>query len=266
LLFDELPIKIIPMNFDHDGHFVHPPDPLVDENLAKLRKAVLRRKANLGVCFDGDADRCVFVDEKGQIIRPDLVTAVLAKEFVFSNPGSTVVYDLRSSHIVPEVVAQMGGMPRQERVGHAFMKHAMADSGAVFGGELSGHYYYRDNWFCDSGFITFVVVLSALSQAEVSMSRLIKPMKKYHHSGEINFEVQDKRAVLEAIIAHHEKRPNVRIDIRDGVTVQLEKYWFNVRPSNTEPKLRLNLEANTNALMKRMVRDVSKLINSPSKK
>ncbi len=266
LLFDDLPIKIIPMNFEHDGHFVHPPNPLIDENLAKLKKSVLRRKADLGVCFDGDADRCVFVDEKGQTVRPDLVTAVLAKEFIFSNPGDTIVYDLRSSHIVPEVVAQMGGVPRRERVGHAFMKHAMADSGAVFGGELSGHYYYRDNWFCDSGFITFLVLLTALSQAEIPMSRLIKPMKKYYHSGEINFEVPDKRAVLDGIIAHHRKTPNVRIDTRDGVTVELEKYWFNVRPSNTEPKLRLTLEANTNALMKRMLRDVTKLISDPAKK
>ncbi len=266
LLFDDLPIKITPMNFKHDGHFVHPPNPLVEENLAKLKKAVIRRKADLGVCFDGDADRCVFVDEKGQTVRPDLVTAVLAKEFIFSNPGGTIVYDLRSSHIVPEVVAQMDGIPRRERVGHAFMKHAMADSGAIFGGELSGHYYYRDNWFCDSGFITFLVFLTALSQADIPVSKLIEPMRKYHHSGEINFEVQDKRAVLDAIVAHHRKTPKARIDTRDGVTVELEKYWFNVRPSNTESKLRLNLEANTNAMMKRMIREVTKLISGPAKK
>ncbi len=266
LLFDDLPIKITPMNFKHDGHFDHPPNPLVEENLAKLKKAVIRRKADLGVCFDGDADRCVFVDEKGQTVRPDLVTAVLAKEFIFANPGGTIVYDLRSSHIVPEVIAQMDGIPRRERVGHAFMKHAMADSGAIFGGELSGHYYYRDNWFCDSGFITFLVFLTALSQADIPVSKLIEPMRKYHHSGEINFEVQDKQAVLDAIVAHHRKTPKARIDTRDGVTVELEKYWFNVRPSNTESKLRLNLEANTNAMMKRMIREVTKFISGPAKK
>ena len=160
----------------------------------------------------------------------------------------------------------MGGVPRRERVGHAFMKHAMADSRAVFGGELSGHYYYRDNWFCDSGFITFVIMLTALSQADMPMSKLIKPMKKYYHSGEINFEVDDKRAVLERILSHYSKAPKARIDTRDGITVELQKYWFNVRLSNTEPKLRLNLEAGTDALMKRMVRDVAKLISSPTKK
>ena len=266
LLFDDLPVKIIPMNFEHDGHFVHPPNPMVEENLTQLKKFVIRRKADLGVCFDGDADRCVFVDEKGQTVRSDLVTAVLAKEFIFSNPGGTIVYDLRSSHIVPEVVSQMGGIPRRERVGHAFMKHAMADSGAVFGGELSGHYYYRDNWFCDSGFITFVVMLTALSQAEIPMSKLMEPMKKYYHSGEINFEVADKQAVLDGIIAHHRKTPKARIDTRDDITVELEKYWFNVRPSNTEPKLRLNIEANTSAMLKRMLREVTKLITGPVKK
>ncbi|NIA06661.1 MAG: phosphomannomutase/phosphoglucomutase [Actinobacteria bacterium] len=264
-LFDDLPIKIVPLNFKHDGRFVHPPNPLVEENLAELKKTVRRRKAHLGVCFDGDADRCIFVDEKGQAVEPDLVTAVLAKEFLAANPGSTIVYDLRSSHVVPETIVKLDGLPRRERVGHAFMKHAMADSGAAFGGELSGHYYYRDNWFCDSGFITFVVMLTALSKAGTPLSKLIKTVKKYHHSGEINFEVHNKAAVLDKIIARYRKNAKARIDMRDGVTVELDNYWFNVRPSNTESKLRLNLEANSKAMMERMVRDLTKLISSPAK-
>ena len=266
LLFGDLPITIIPMNFEHDGHFVHPPNPLVEENLDKLKKTVVRRKADLGVSFDGDADRCVFIDEKGQMIRPDLVTAVLAKEFLFNEPGATIVYDLRSSHIVPEIIGERGGTPRRERVGHAFMKHAMADSGAVFGGELSGHYYYRDNWFCDSGFITFVVMLTGLSQADVPISKLIKPVRKYHHSGEINFDVENKQEVLDKIVADYRKAGKARIDMRDGVTVETDDYWFNLRPSNTEPKLRLNLEANTRTIMNRMIRQLKKLIQPPGKK
>ena len=264
-LFDDLPIKIIPLNFKHDGRFVHPPNPLVQENLAQLKKTVLRRKAHLGVCFDGDADRCIFVDEKGQAVQPDLVTAVLAKDFLSAEPGATIVYDLRSSHVVPEIIAELDGTPRRERVGHAFMKHAMADSGAVFGGELSGHYYYRDNWFCDSGFITFVVVLTALSKAGLPMSKLVKTVRKYYHSGEINFEVDDKQAVIEKLLSRYRKAPKARIDMRDGVTIELDKYWFNVRPSNTEPRLRLNLEANTKALMQRSVRELSKLISPEAK-
>ena len=262
-LFDDLPIKIVPLNFKHDGRFVHPPNPLVEENLAELKKTVRSRKAHLGVCFDGDADRCIFVDEKGQAVPPDLVTAVLAKEFLAVNPGSTIVYDLRSSHAVPDTIVKLDGLPRRERVGHAFMKHAMADSGAVFGGELSGHYYYRDNWFCDSGFITFVVMLTVLSKAGLPMSQLIKDVKKYHHSGEINFEVRNKTAVLDRIIARYRKTAKARIDMRDGVTVELENYWFNIRSSNTEPKLRLNLEANSKAMMERMVQEITKLINPP---
>jgi len=265
LLFDNLPIKILPLNFEHDGHFAHPPNPLVEENLSQLKKTVLSRKAHLGVCFDGDADRCVFVDEKGQAVRPDLVTAILAKEFLSVEPGTTIVYDLRSSHIVPETIVELGGMPRRERVGHAFMKHAMADSKAAFGGELSGHYYYRDNWFCDSGFITFVVMLTALSKAKLAMSQLIETVQKYHHSGEINFDVDDKQAVIEKLLTRYRKTTKARIDMRDGVTVELDKYWFNVRPSNTEPILRLNLEANTKALMKQMVRELSKLIKPSGK-
>ena len=265
LLFDNLPIKIIPLNFKHDGHFAHPPNPLVEANLSKLKKMVLRRKAHLGVCFDGDADRCVFVDERGHAVQPDLLTAVLAGEFLSQEPGATIVYDLRSSHIVPETIANLDGKPRRERVGHAFMKHAMADSGAIFGGELSGHYYYRDNWFCDSGFITFVIMLTALSKLGLPMGQLIKTFKKYHHSGEINFEVDNKRAVIEKLLTRYRKTPKARIDMRDGVTVELDKYWFNVRPSNTEPKLRLNLEANTKALMKQMVGELTKLINPTAK-
>lgn len=264
LLFGDLPITVTPMNFEHDGHFVHPPNPLVEENLDKLKKTVVRRKADLGVSFDGDADRCVFVDEKGQMIRPDLVTAVLAKEFLFKEPGATIVYDLRSSHIVPELITERKGVPRRERVGHAFMKHAMSDSGAIMGGELSGHYYYRDNWHCDSGFITFVVMLTALSQADVPMSRLMKPVQKYYHTGEINFEVDNKQAVLDRILATYRQANKARIDMRDGVTVELEKYWFNIRPSNTEPKLRLNLEAGTQAMMEQKLAEVTRLIRPPT--
>jgi phosphomannomutase len=240
--------------------FVHPPNPLVAANMKWAQDAVQEHDADLGICLDGDADRCMFVDEKGQIVRCDIMTAWLAKDFLADNPGSTIVYDLRSSMIVPETVRAAGGTPRRERVGHAFMKKAMAETNAVFGGELSGHSYFRDNYFADSGAIVFARAISVLSAADSPLSEQVNPLLKYSHSGEINFEVDDKAGKMKDI---EERFSDGEIDHLDGVTVQFEDWWCNVRPSNTEPLLRLTLEAKTPELMNEKVGEIESILGQP---
>jgi len=250
-------LEIHPLNFEHNGDFVHDPNPLIPANLEQLRDKVRRAGADLGVCFDGDADRCVFVDEQGQMIRPDLLTALLAPTFLQEAPGSTVVYDLRSSRIVPETIRAAGGIPRRERVGHAFMKKALSDSRGVFGGELSGHFYFRDNWFCDSGMLAFVHVVNVVSQRERPMSELIAPLKKYAGSGERNFVNDDKEGTFKELAR---KYADARIDFLDGITVQYPEWWFNVRASNTEPLLRLNVEADTPERLEQKLAELTPLL------
>jgi phosphomannomutase len=260
-VFQNINAEIIPLNFEIGHGFSHPPDPLIEANLADVRSAVRRHKADLGICLDGDADRCMFVDEQADIVRCDLMTALLCRHFLKDNPGSTIVYDLRSSHIVPDTVRSAGGVPRRERVGHAFMKKALADSHGVFGGELSGHFYFRDNFNCDSGAIAFATALSVLSQQDQPLSALIEPLKCYSQSGEINFSVSDKAAKLKEL---QEKYANAKsIDRLDGVTFEFEDWWVNVRPSNTEPLLRLNLEAKTAELMKQKVKELEAMLGKP---
>ncbi len=260
LVFDDTEVEIIPLNFEIGQGFAHDPNPLVESNLEQLQKAVRLRKADFGVCFDGDADRCMVVDEKGDIVRCDLMTALLSRHFLRENPGSMIVYDLRSSRVVAEEVLAAGGVPRRERVGHAFMKKALSDGNAVFGGELSGHFYFRDNFNCDSGAIAFATMLTVISSQNKPLSELIAPLKRYTHSGEINFEVEDKRAMMDKIANMFS---DSKIDTLDGVTCQYPDWWCNVRPSNTEPLLRLSLEAKNASELKKHLTALKKVLGEP---
>ena len=250
-------LQVIQLNFEIGKGFVHQPNPLIEANLQMTKDAVLKHKADLGICMDGDADRCVFVDEKGRTVRCDLITALLAPYFLAENPGAMVVYDLRSSRVVAEEIRAAGGAPRRERVGHSFMKKALADGHGVFGGELSGHFYFRDNYNCDSGAIAFASAITVLCESNKPFSEMIEPLKRFSHSGEINFEVDDKAGKMREI---EQKLSDAKIDHLDGVTCQYEDWWCNVRPSNTEPLLRLTLEANTPALMKKKLAEIEKIL------
>jgi phosphomannomutase len=245
------------LNFEIGQGFAHPPNPLVEANMAMTRQAVQDHGTDLGICLDGDADRCMFVDETGQIVRCDIMTTLLAKDFLADDPGSTIVYDLRSSKVLPEEVRAAGGVPRRERVGHAFIKKAMADTNAIFGGELSGHSYFRDNYHADSAAIVFARALSVLSAGNKTLSRHVEPLLKYAHSGEINFEVADKDASMKQVEQHF---AGGQVDHLDGVTVTFPDFWLNVRPSNTEPLLRLSLEADTPDLMKTKLAEVESIL------
>jgi phosphomannomutase len=255
-VFNDVPgLRITRLNFETDtGEFVHEPNPLVESNLAQLRETVLARKADLGICFDGDADRCVVVDETAQIIGCDLLTAWLARSFLEQSPGAAVVYDLRSTKAVPEIVTEAGGRPVRSRVGHVFMKQAMAGHEAVFGGELSGHFYFRDNFHADSGAIAFAVVASALLRSGGRLSEQIDPARRYAQSGEINFETESKEEALEML---REAYPRARVDELDGLTLDQGSWWCNVRASNTEPLLRLNLEGPSDEVVREQVEAVS---------
>jgi len=260
LLFGNLGLDITALNFIYNGTFKHDPNPLVEANLAELKQTVLDKRADMGICFDGDADRLVCVDETGKTIGCDILTALLAEYFLKKYPGSTVVYDLRSSRVVKEEVEKNGGTARRDRVGHAFMKKTLKDTKAVFGGELSGHFYYRDNFFADSGMITLVHVLNILSGTGKPLSALLEPLQRYAASGEINFEVEDKDGVMKALAAKYQ---DGEVDWLDGVTVQYKDWWFNVRASNTEPLLRLNLEADTAEEMQRRLHELKGILGSP---
>ncbi len=259
-IFGGLPIEIIALNFEHTGTFRHEPNPLVEKNLADVKAAVKKQKCDFGICFDGDADRLMMVDEKGKPIGCDLLTALIVPYFLKKEPKSTVVYDLRSSLVVSEEILKYGGTPRRERVGHAFMKKALRDSHAVFGGELSGHFYYRDNFWADSGMITLVHVLNIVSEAQKPVSELIKPLRRYYSSGEINFKVDDKQARMNELA---KKYKDAQLDNFDGVTIRYKDWWFNCRPSNTEPLLRLNIEAKTKKLLDEKLAEIEKLLGSP---
>ncbi len=259
-VFGDLPIEIIPLNFKHDGTFKHEPNPLVEENLAELKQLIKEKKCDFGICFDGDADRLMMVDEKGQNVSCDLLTALITPYFLKDNPKSTIVYDLRSSLVVSEEILENGGTPRRERVGHSFMKKALRDSHAVFGGELSGHFYYRDNYYADSGMITLSHVLNIISEAKIPVSKLIKPLRRYYSSGELNFKVADKQSKMNELV---KKYKDADIDYLDGVTVRYKEWWLNCRPSNTEPLLRLNLEAKTEELLDEKLKELKAELGRP---
>jgi len=259
-IFSELPIKIIPINFKHDGKFKHEPNPLVEKNLKEVKAAVKKEKCDFGICFDGDADRLMMVDEKGKNIGCDLMTALLAPYFLRRWPNSTIVYDLRSSLVVSEEIIKHGGTPRRERVGHAFMKKALRDSHAVFGGEVSGHFYYRDNFYADSAVITLVHVFNIVSDADMPMSELIQPLRRYSCSGELNFQVEDKQVKMDELAKRY---GDAQIDQLDGITIRYKQWWFNCRPSNTEPFLRLNVEAKEKELLKEKLAELEDQLGKP---
>jgi phosphomannomutase len=228
-----------------------------------LKEKMAEVKCDLGACFDGDADRCMFMDENAKMIGSDLITALLADDFLSKpeNKGAAIVYDLRSSHIVPDIIREKGGDPKRDRVGHAFIKKTMAETKAVFGGELSGHLYFRDNYFADSAAVAFACLLSVLSKQEKPLSELIKPLYKYAQSGEINFMVEDKDAKIRELAEQYKK---AKIDYLDGITVDLGDWWFNVRKSNTEPLLRLNLEAASQQAVEERLKELKRLLGEPA--
>ena len=252
-------LEIIEINFDNSkGEFVHEPNPLVASNLVQTREAVLASGADLGICFDGDADRCVIIDEKGQTVGCDHLTAALAGHFLAQRPGSAIIYDLRSTKAVEETIRAHGGKPVRSRVGHVFMKQEMAKHRAAFGGELSGHFYFRKNFNADSGAIAMATVLSVLAESGKTMSELVAPGKKYAQSGEINFEIEEKDAALDAL--SDEYGDVAEIDDLDGVTLDAfadAGWWCNIRKSNTEPLLRLNAEAKNQATLERVLAELA---------
>ena len=260
LIFEDLPIEITGINFKHDGRFKHSPDPLIEANLAELKEVVRKKGADVGVCFDGDADRMMVVDELGANVTCDIITALMVPYFLEKNPNATIVYDLRSSHVVQEEIIKHGGIPRRERVGHSFMKKTLRDSHAVFGGELSGHFYYRDNFYADSGMITLVYLLNVLSRSAEPMSELVAPLRRYSASGEINFEVDDKKEAMKGLAR---KYGEGQYDDLDGITIQFKDWWFNVRPSNTEPLLRLNVEAKTPEFLDGKLAELEDFLGEP---
>jgi len=259
-VFGDLSVEIVPINFKHDGTFKHEPNPLIEKNLAGLKAAVKKHKCDFGACFDGDADRLMMVDEKGRTISSDLITALMAAYFLNKERKSAIVYDLRSSWVVPEEIIKNGGTPRRERVGHAFMKKTMRASHAVFGGELSGHFYYRDNYYADSGLITLSHILNIVSDARVPLSQLLKPLRRYFSSGEINFKVDDKQEKMNKL---EKKYGDAEIDYLDGITARYKDWWFNCRPSNTEPLLRLNVEAKTKGLLEEKLSQIEAQLGRP---
>ena len=258
-IFGDLPVEIVPINFKHDGTFKHEPNPLVEENLAELKEVIKAQKCDFGVCFDGDADRLMMVDEKGQNIGCDLMTALMVPYFLEIKPASTIVYDLRSSLVVSEEVLKYGGIPSRERDGHCFMKKALRDSHAIFGGELSGHFYYRDNFSADSGMITLTHVLNIVSASDKPVSELIAPLRRYFGSGEVNFKVEDKQTKMKELAKIYSSG---NVDWLDGVTVRFKEWWFNCRPSNTEPLLRLNVEAKTKELLDEKFKELASTIGT----
>lgn len=248
-VFKHLPCEVTPLFFELDGTFPnHPASPIEPENMIDLQKAVRDGGCDIGVAFDGDADRMFIVDEKGDLIGGDIVTALVAINTLKKSPGSKVLYNLICSRSVPEAILAAGGVPVRSQVGHSLIKKTMRDENVVFGGEHSGHFYFRDNWFADSGMIALLQCLEVFSDAGKPVSEVIAPIDKRSRSGEINSRVHDIPAKLGALEAHYK---DARIDHLDGVTIQYDDWWMNVRPSNTEPLLRLNVEGDSRDIMER---------------
>ncbi|MDH3679802.1 MAG: phosphomannomutase/phosphoglucomutase [Acidimicrobiia bacterium] len=240
-VFAELPFELEILYAELDGTFPnHEANPIQVENLADLRARVVETGADVGLAFDGDADRVFLVDERGEPVSGSLTTALLARSVLAADPGATIIYNLICSKTVPEVIAEEGGTAVRSRVGHSFIKQMMAETGAAFGGEHSAHYYFRDNWRADSGLIASVIVLEQLARSDGTISELLAPLRRYAASGEINTRVSDAERVIEHVAAHYASH---RSDRLDGLTIDTGSWWFNLRPSNTEPLLRLNLEA-----------------------
>jgi len=260
-ILPRLPLDLIRMYFDLDGNFPnHPADPLIEENRRDLVDRVKSEEADLGIAWDGDADRCFFIDDTGQFVPGDFITALLGEAFAVKEKGARIVYDVRASRAVADRVSGAGGTPLMNRVGHAFIKRRMREENAVFGGEVSGHFYFRENWYADNGMIPALVVLEYLGRTGKKLSALLAPLReRYHISGEINSVVSDVPAALRRLDAEYS---GGRIHRLDGVSVDFDDWHFNVRPSNTEPLLRLNLEAYSHEQMEKRRDEVLAIIRS----
>jgi phosphomannomutase len=249
-VFRGLPIELIPLYFELDGTFPnHEANPIDPRNLEDLQRAVTEHGADIGLAFDGDADRCFVVDERGEIVSPSVLTALIAARELEREPGAAIIHNLITSRAVPEIIGENGGRAVRTRVGHSFIKAVMSDEGAIFGGEHSGHFYFRDFWFADSGMLAALHVLAALGGQDEPLSQLLARYSRYAASGEINSEVADQAEATARVREAFSGRPGVSTDDLDGLTVNAPDWWFNLRPSNTEPLLRLNAEAATERQM-----------------
>ena len=256
-VFKRLNAEVIEMYFELDGTFPnHEANPIDPANLVDLQKAVKKHKADIGLAFDGDADRCFLVDEKGDLVNPSALTSLIATRELKKYPASNIIYNLISSRAVKEVVEENGGTAIRSRVGHSYIKKLMAESNAVFGGEHSGHFYFRDFWKADSGMLAALHAIAALGETDSTLSQLLKTFNRYHSSGEINSTVADAKAAMAQVEKIYLKKDDVEVDHLDGLTINGDNWWFNLRASNTEPLLRLNVEASTEARMKKVRDDV----------
>lgn len=254
-------LEVTRLNFEHNGTFAHEPNPMVEPNLGQLRDRMRRTRAAFGVCFDGDADSVVFVDHEGRIVPPDLLTALLAGAFLRKAPGASIAYDMQSSRVVPEEIRKAGGVPRRERSGHAYLQKAMIDAKAVFGGELSGHYYFRDNGWCDSGVMAFAHVVNLLLETGQTLQELIAPLRRYTHSGERTFRQENKEGALQQLAVRYR---DAEVDLLDGLTVQYADWWFNVRPVAGEPLLKFVAEARDEAMLAARLTELTPLLGEPA--
>ncbi|MFE9046443.1 MULTISPECIES: phosphomannomutase/phosphoglucomutase [unclassified Streptomyces] len=262
-VFDGLPLDTVPMYFELDGTFPnHEANPLDPKNIVDLQARVRAEGADLGLAFDGDADRCFVVDERGEPVSPSAITALVAARELAKHPGGTIIHNLITSWSVPEVVRENGGTPVRTRVGHSFIKEEMATSGAIFGGEHSAHYYFKDFWNADTGMLAALHVLAALGGQEGPLSELVAAYDRYTGSGEINSTVADQTARTAAVKAAYGDRDGITLDELDGLTVASADWWFNLRPSNTEPLLRLNVEARDEATMAKIRDEVLALVRA----
>lgn len=247
-VMQQLNVDLIPMYFELDGNFPnHEANPIEPENLKALQKRVKKEKADIGLAFDGDADRCFLIDENGDLVNPSALTGLIAVRELKANPGATIIYNLISSKAVAEVISENGGVALRSRVGHSYIKTLMAESGAVFGGEHSGHFYFGDFWRADSGMLAALYALAELMATTKSLSSLLQPYNRYFSSGEINSKVKDANKSIKLVKDKYQDK--YQVDELDGLTVTAKSWWFNLRPSNTEPLLRLNVEADTQKQM-----------------
>ncbi|HDJ30522.1 MAG TPA: phosphomannomutase/phosphoglucomutase [bacterium] len=257
-IFKKLPVQLYHLFPELDGRFPnHLPNPLVEENLEDIKQTVRKKKADLGVAFDGDGDRIIFVDEKGGVVSPDLIGVLVAESVLKRYPGQKIMYDIRSSNIVKEKIKEAGGVAIMSRVGHSFIKERMRKENIVFAQEFSGHYYFKDRYFAESPFFVLFKILERLSESKKKLSDIIKEYKKYYHSGEINFEVADKEKKIKELEKKFSKGKKTYLD---GLRVDFKDWWFNVRPSNTEPLLRLVIEAKTKEVLEKKKKEISALI------
>ncbi|MGB9561969.1 MAG: phosphomannomutase/phosphoglucomutase, partial [bacterium] len=259
-LFAKLPCNIIPLYFEPDGNFPnHLPNPIEPENTFELRRVVLERGCELGAAFDGDADRVFLMDEKGNIINGGILAALVARTLLQKYPGESIVYSIIASRVFPETIEKYGGKPIKSRVGHAFIKPIMREHNAIFGGEHSGHFYFRENYYADSGIIAFLIALELISKENKKLSELVAEVDHYVRTEEINFRVKNIPKKIEELEKTFISK-GYNVDKLDGITVACENFWFNLRPSNTEPLIRMNLEAENNVTLERIKKELFELM------